>query len=236
MEDNNLYKKEKLGTLWNKLNWNNVTREGGVSFPNGQKPEQLLKILISTFTNENDIVLDYHLGSGTTCAVALKMNRRFIGIEQLDYGKNDSVIRLQNVIGKNIEKNDELIPSNNYDQTGVSKDVKWQGGGSFTYCELSKANQEYIDKINETKDAKSLLKIWKKMQDKAFISYKVDIKTINASIDEFEKLPFKDQKRFLIETLDKNMLYVPYSEIDDVDYSISDEDKKLNHKFYGGKA
>ncbi|AHC14500.1 hypothetical protein L21SP2_1095 [Salinispira pacifica] len=74
------------------------------------------------------------------------------------------------------------------------------------------------------------------MQDKAFISYKVDIKTINASIDEFEKLPFKDQKRFLIETLDKNMLYVPYSEIDDVDYSISDEDKKLNHKFYGGKA
>jgi adenine-specific DNA-methyltransferase len=74
------------------------------------------------------------------------------------------------------------------------------------------------------------------MQDKAFISYKVDIKSINENVADFKELPLEDQKRFLIETLDKNMLYVPYSEIDDADYSINDEDKMLNHKFYGGKA
>ena len=66
--------------------------------------------------------------------------------------------------------------------------------------------REFIDKIHEAEDGKSLHKIWKIMQDKAFISYKVDIKTINASINEFEDLPLEEQKCFLIETLDKNML------------------------------
>jgi adenine-specific DNA-methyltransferase len=121
-------------------------------------------------------------------------------------------------------------------KSGISKSVNWQGGGSFIFCELAKANQEYIDKINDAEESKTLLKIWRSMQDKAFISYKVDIKAINDNVAKFEELPLEDQKRFLIEILDKNMLYVPYSEIDDADYNISDEDKKLNHKFYGGKA
>lgn len=67
-------------------------------------------------SNENDIILDYHLGSGTTAAVTLN-KRQCIGIEQLDYAENDSVIRLQNVI--------------NGDQSGISKSVNWQGGGSL---------------------------------------------------------------------------------------------------------
>jgi adenine-specific DNA-methyltransferase len=186
------------------------------------KPEKVIKKIINISTNPGDIVLDFFAGSGTTASVAIKMNRQVITMEQMDYVDTFTVKRLERVV-----KGDDI---------GISKDVKWQGGGSFIFCELAKANQEYIDKINEAKEAKSLLKIWKTMQDKAFISYKVDIKTITASIAEFEELTFEDQKRFLIETLDKNMLYVPYSEIDDADYDISDEDKKLNHKFYGGKA
>ena len=71
------------------------------------------------------------------------------------------------------------------------------------------------------------------MQEKAFISYKVDPKTINANISEFESLTLDEQKRFLIELLDKNQLYVNHSEIDDEDYSVTDTDKRLNRQFYG---
>ncbi len=49
------------------------------------KPEKLLQRIIEISTNENDIVLDYHLGSGTTAAVAHKMVRQYFGIEQMDY-------------------------------------------------------------------------------------------------------------------------------------------------------
>ena len=96
-------------------------------------------------TNINDIVLDYHLGSGTTVAVAHKMNRQYIGIEQLDYGENDSVVRLQNVI--------------NCDTSGISKSLNWQGGGEFVYLELKKHNQNFIDQIETAKDTKAILKI-----------------------------------------------------------------------------
>jgi adenine-specific DNA-methyltransferase len=71
----------------------------------------------------HDIILDYHLGSGTTAAVAHKCNRQYIGVEQLDYGNNDSVQRLRNVI--------------NGDQTGISKAVNWQGGCGYRFYELA---------------------------------------------------------------------------------------------------
>ncbi|MDI9355064.1 MAG: site-specific DNA-methyltransferase [Cyanobium sp. MAG06] len=64
----------------------------------GQKSEALLKRIIEISTNPNDIVLDYHLGSGTTAAVAHKMGRQYIGIEQMDYIENISVERLKKVI------------------------------------------------------------------------------------------------------------------------------------------
>jgi len=219
--DGNQKMAQLLGDLWTDIDFQNTQNEGGVSLTNGKKPEALLKRIIDLTTNENDIVMDYHFGSGTTGAVAHKTNRQYIGLEQLDYGKNDSTIRLQNVI--------------NNDSSGISKAVKWKGGGSFLYCELAKANQEYIDKINSSKDSNELKEIWKVMQEKAFISYNVAIKSINDNFSEFDELTLEDQKRFLIEVLDKNMLYVPFSEIEDIDYQISDEDKKLNKLFYGGK-
>lgn len=49
------------------------------------KPEGLLKQIVALATVENDIVLDFFMGSATTLAVAMKMNRKFIGIEQMDY-------------------------------------------------------------------------------------------------------------------------------------------------------
>ncbi|MFW1953966.1 DNA methyltransferase, partial [Acinetobacter beijerinckii] len=70
---------------------------GDVVFEN-PKPENLIQRAIELSTDENDIVLDYHLGSGTTCAVAHKMGRRWIGIEQMDYIEDITKERLKKVI------------------------------------------------------------------------------------------------------------------------------------------
>ena len=82
---------------------------------NNPKPEKLLQRIIEISTQEGDLVLDYHLGSGTTCAVAHKMGRRYIGIEQMDYVEDIVVERLKKVIAG--------------EQGGISKSVDWQGGG-----------------------------------------------------------------------------------------------------------
>ena len=147
------------------------------------KPEKLLKRIIDLTTTENDIVLDYHLGSGTTAAVAHKMKRQYIGIEQLDYGENDSTIRLQKVI--------------NADASGVSKAVNWQGGGSFTYLELKKYNQTFIEHIEAAKNSKQLLKIWEQMKAKSFLNYNVDLKKQDAHIEDFKQLELAQQKEHL---------------------------------------
>ncbi|WGZ52106.1 site-specific DNA-methyltransferase [Enterobacter hormaechei] len=182
------------------------------------KPERLLKRVLEIGSQEGDLVMDFFMGAGTTCAVAMKMNRKFIGIEQMDYIDDVSIARLVKVIEG--------------EQGGISKDVKWDGGGEFVYCELAQANQIFVDAIHSAKSPEELLTIWSTMQDKAFLSYRVNPKAFDESKNDFVELSFADQKKFLIETLDKNMLYVPLSEIDDATYEISDADKAMNKKFF----
>lgn len=201
--------------------YNNVASEGEVSFRNGKKPEELLKLLIELFSNRNDFILDYHLGSGTTASVAHKIGRKYIGVEQIIYGENGCVFRLQNVIKG--------------EKTGISEKIKWQGGGSFIYCELASDNQTFVESIMSSTTKEELQTIFKEMQTKAFLSYKIDIKNINETVEDFAGLSVEDQKKFLLELLDKNMLYVPYSEIDDTTFGIPQEVKELNHKFYSLK-
>lgn len=196
------------------------------------KPERLLQKIIQIATIENDLVLDFHLGSGTTAAVAHKMGRRYIGVEQMDYIETITVERLKKVIGRKVTPEDKLIEELEYDTGGISKAVNWQGGGSFVYCELNRANQTFIDQIQTATSAEELQNIWQAMQERAFLSYKINPKTIDANQSEFEALTFEEQQRFLVEVLDKNMLYVPYSEIDDVTYGVSAEEKVLNKKFF----
>lgn len=210
-----------LTNIWTDIAYEGIANEGGVKLKKGKKPEKLLRRIISMATQEGDLVLDFHLGSGTTCAVAHKMNRKYIGIEQLDYGQNDGVIRLKNVI--------------NGDKTGVSKLEKWTGGGSFVLCELKKANQIFIDEILVKENDDELCKLWAKMQKNAFISYKVTPQSIASTADSFESLSIEEKKRFLIEVLDKNMLYINLSDIENNDFSVSDEEKRLTNLFYSMK-
>lgn len=220
-----------LCDLWNDIDFQNTQNEGGVSFPTAKKPEILLYRIIDLATQKNDIVLDYHLGSGTTAAVAHKMGRRFIGIEQMDYGENDSVVRLRKVIGGKIK--DGMFEKNIWDKSGISKAVDWKGGGSFVYCELAKANQNFVDEIDNAETKEQLNIIWENIQINGFLSWKVNPKTINEEINDFSELSIEDSKRFLIEVLDKNLLYIPLSEIDNQEFNVSVEDKLLTNKFYG---
>ncbi|MBO8158977.1 site-specific DNA-methyltransferase [Thermosyntropha sp.] len=192
--------------------------EGNVSFKSGKKPEKLIKRIIELVTEPGDIVLDFFLGSGTTCAVAHKMGRQYIGIEQLDYGENSALARLKNVIAG--------------EQTGISKSVSWLGGGSFIYMELAKINEVFIERIREAETTDDLINLWQEMKSSSFLSYKVDSLLFDENIEEFKNMNFPEQKRILAEILDKNNLYVNYSEIDDAIYNISYKDKVLNEMFY----
>lgn len=185
------------------------------------KPESVVAFFIKSITVEKDIVIDFFLGSGTTAAVAHKMNRRYIGIDQMDYIEDTACNRLTKVIEG--------------EQGGISKSVNWQGGGSFVYCELAKANQQFTDDIEQASSSEELVTIWKQMQETGFLSWKVNPKEINANADDFTTLAIEDQKCFLIECLDKNLLYVPYSEIDNAEFGISENDKKINNQFYQTK-
>jgi len=200
--------------------YNNVSKQGDVEFRNGKKPEELLKFLIQIFTTSDDIVLDYHLGSGTTAAVAHKLGRQYIGLEQLQSQIDLSIQRISNVI--------------NGDQTGISEDedVNWQGGGSFVYLELKKYNQTFIEQIEAAKDTETLLQIWEQMKAKSFFKYSVDLQKFQKKIEEFKQLSLKQQKEILCELLDKNQLYINLSSLNDADFACSEEEKKVTRDFY----
>ena len=225
------YKGQVIQNIWTDIPIVNPMAKEQTTFST-QKPEKLLERIIQCSTVEGDLILDFHLGSGTTCATAHKMKRRYIGIEQMDYIDSITVQRLKKVIGKENKHATKLLSEMECDRAGISKSVNWQGGGSFIYGELMLYNEAYIDRIQKVKTTKDLRGIWNEIQGKGLISYKVDPKTINENISDFEKLNLDEQKRFLVEILDKNQLYVNYSEIDDKEYSISESDKKLNRKFY----
>jgi len=214
---------KQIDNFWGDIG--NMNRSSDVSYDlSGQKPEKLIERIIRLATLEGDIVLDFFLGSGTTCAVAHKMGRQYIGIEQLNYGENDSVVRLQNVIKG--------------DPSGISKAVNWQGGGDFIYCELMKYNEAFMNRIHAAKTREELVQIWREMAEGSFLNWYVNPAMSEEAVKDFEALGkepggLEKQKRLLAELLDKNQLYVNLSEIDDAQFEVSEGDKALNRAFYG---
>ena len=186
------------------------------------KPERLLKKILEITTDESDLVLDFFMGSATTQAVAMKMNRRFIGIEQIDYINEVSVSRLQKVIAG--------------EQGGISKDVNWLGGGSFVYTELMPKNMGYLQDIIHAKTLDNLKVVYNRMLEGTDTMEPADI-SFRADLDKIDWLEgFNENKRLLIKLLDKNGLYYNYSEIDDANVRelISDDDYSFNKQFYKG--
>ncbi|WP_217521899.1 DNA methyltransferase [Vibrio metschnikovii] len=217
--DGKLTPSMQLSNIWTDISYEGIASEGSVTLKGGKKPEKLIRRIIEMASNEGDLILDYHLGSGTTAATAHKLNRQYIGIEQLNYGVNDCVNRLRKVILG--------------DNSGVSKLANWQGGGSFVYCELAELASKYSDRVEQAQSSDELIAIWDDLKESSNLSYKVDPKQFDKNISLFKDLSFEDQQRFLIEAIDKNQLYVNYSDIDDENNSISEQDKKFNKQFYG---
>jgi adenine-specific DNA-methyltransferase len=221
-----IIKNEKVNDFWDRKFISNAARgEGEIrGMDRMKKPEKLISFILELGSKKDDIILDYNLGTGTTCAVAHKMNRRYIGIEQLDYGENSASVRLKNVI--------------NGDQTGISKSVNWQGGGDFVYLELAKWNEEAKDKILKAKSVTELEKLFNELYERYFLNYNVKTKEFRDKIlkeEGFKKLGLKEQKNLFVEMLDMNQMYVNFSERADKKYNLSKEDIALSEEFYNGK-
>lgn len=218
-----------LSTVWSDIQQvyadPRAYKEGNVAdvevikeFSGGQKPEALIARIIEMTTDAGDLVLDFHLGTGTTAATAHKLGRRYIGAEQMQSQIDIILKRLPKVIsGEN---------------AGISKKVNWQGGGSFVYCELAAANQTFVDEIFAAESTADLKKIWERMQQSGFLSWKVEPKQFDENAKAFEELSLDDQKLFLVECLDKNLLYIPLSEVDNDEFGLDSKDRELTRKFY----
>ncbi|MBU2634254.1 MAG: hypothetical protein KJ674_03330, partial [Nanoarchaeota archaeon] len=211
----------KIKTHWIGKRYNATTSGTGVLKKLlGEKvfsyPKSLYAILdtLKIMTSNDDIILDFFAGSGTTGHATLELNkedgenRKFILVEQLDEHIKICKERIKKVMQKEKIKN------------------------SFVHCELMKYNELFVEKIQKAKNIKELLKIWKEMKEKSFLNYNVDIKKFDGEIDEFKKLSLTKQKHILFALLNKNQLYVNLSEIGDKEFKISNEDKNINKEFY----
>lgn len=184
----------------------------------GQKSEKLIERIIKAHTDENDMVLDFFGGTGTTAAVAHKMKRRYILCEQLDKHVDIILRRMKKVIAG--------------EQSGISKRNNWHGGGSFVYCELAQLNDKYLEAITKAENDEQLKSVWLEIAKNGFISSYVSPQEIDPNADDFKSLSFEDKKRLFLALLDKNMLYVNYCDIDDETYDISEADKAFTNSFY----
>ncbi|MGX9364005.1 DNA methyltransferase [Mycoplasma sp. 527] len=181
------------------------------------KPESFIYYLILHSTEVDDIVLDFFLGSGTTAAVAHKMRRQYIGIEQMDYIENITVSRLNKVI--------------NGEQTGESILADWTGGGSFVYCELAQNTQKWVDLVKKATEY-NIVDVKNQILNSNDIIPYLSKAEIESSLSTFDSLSLDEKKARLISIINKNKLYINYSQIDDESYGISEADKQFNKSFY----
>ena len=211
------YKGQPINSLWSDVFVINPMSSERIEFGAGQKPEALIERIFYMVTNEDDLILDYHLGSGTTCSVAHKMGRRYIGVEQMDYIENITVERMKRVIDG--------------EQGGISKAVDWQGGGSFVYCELLENAATLIDKIQAASED-TINEIKSEIySDERIVPY-ITRAELKKADEEFNSLELEDKKKVLISLVDKNKLYVNYSDMEDESYAISESDKAFTKSFY----
>ena len=182
------------------------------------KPENLIKAILEVTTVEGDIVLDFFGGSGTTAAVAHKMGRQYILCEQMDYINTVTVPRLQKVIDG--------------EQGGISEAVNWQGGGSFVYCELMEQNESIVSVLQAADTSEEVQAILNRVTGDGPIIPSVLPDDLRSHMDEFAQMPLEQQKKLVMELIDKNKLYVNLCDMDDEELVVNDADKAFTRCFY----
>ncbi|GHQ21940.1 site-specific DNA-methyltransferase [Helicobacter pylori] len=193
-----------------------VSKMLGTEEIKGQKSEKLIQRILEVSTNENDLVLDFFAGSGTTCAVAHKMKRRYIGIEQMDYIETITKERLKKVIEG--------------EQGGISKKCDFKGGGSFVYAELKEVNLEIKRQILNANSKSECLKIFDNLSER-FLK-RADCKIDEIDSEEFHNLDLNEQKRICCALLDSNEDYLNLGDMDEDAWGIDKITKKYNEIFY----
>ncbi|GAA9390394.1 site-specific DNA-methyltransferase [Helicobacter pylori] len=194
----------------------NINKEANLVWKAGKKPERLIRDILEISTQENDLVLDFFAGSGTTCTVAHKMKRRYIGIEQMDYIETITKERLKKVIEG--------------EQGGISKKCDFKGGGSFVYAELKEVNLEVKKQILNAKSKSECLKIFNDLNER-FLK-RADCKIDGIHSEEFQNLDLNEQKRIHCVLLDSNEDYLNLSDMDEDAWGIDGITKKYNEIFY----
>ncbi|WRC88263.1 site-specific DNA-methyltransferase [Helicobacter pylori] len=222
--------KYPLEDTWNSNKWdklNSIAIDSSVSRVDetiaiddenfkGQKPESLIQRILEVSTNENDLVLDFFAGSGTTCTVAHKMKRHYIGIEQMDYIETITKERLKKVIEG--------------EQGGISKKCGFKGGGSFVYAELKEVNLEIKKQILNANSKSECLKIFDNLSER-FLK-RADCKIDEIHSEEFQNLDLNEQKRIYCACLDSNEDYLSLGDMDEDAWEIDESTKKYNEIFY----
>lgn len=211
----------QLTNIWSDIAYEGIAREGGVTLKRGKKPERLLKRVIEMSSVEGDLVMDFFLGSGTTAAVAMKLKRRFVGFEQLDYVHEKAIPRLRGVIAG--------------DQEGITKLVGWSGGESFVFCELMERNPSILKRIESASDDE-LEAILEELADSPYITHQADVRSIKATLGEFQELPLTEKRLFLAHLIDKNSFYVELANAKDDTLNVSKNDLRLNNLLHGEAA
>lgn len=210
-----------ISTSWDEKKYNanhhgkrylqNMVPDGEVSFP---KSIFAVMDVIQLTTSHDDIVLDFFAGSGTTGEAVLNMNdqdkgnRQFILIEQLNEHVSVTTKRVSKAL----------------DNVRNSRDI--------VYFALAKYNQKAMDLIQDCKNYDEIWTLWQRLCEEFFLGYNVEIKAFEENQDAFKELSLDEQKEILVEMLNKNNLYINLSDIDDVEYGISEDIKLINKDFY----
>lgn len=218
MRDGKYVYQDRVGTLWSDIQYNNLAKEGEISFPNGKKPEALIQRVLDLTTEPGDLVLDFFLGSGSTAAVAHKMGRRYLGVEQLDYITSVTVPRLEKVLAG--------------EQSGISRAQNWQGGGSFVYVELAEQGEKLMVELQEAESANEVQRVLQKATAQGLLRASVLPSDLKSNENEFDELSLIDQKNMVAELIDKNRLYVNASGIEDDDLELDLADIAFTKSFY----
>jgi len=197
---------------------------GGDKVFNNPKSIYATLDVIKMFSDgDDDIILDFFAGSGTTAHAVLQLNkednmhRKFICIEQMDYIKDVTKNRISKIIEGSIEFNKEVFSYPNE---------------NFIYMELKKYNQNYIDLITDTKNLKELETLYVDMRNNAFLKFWFDRKEFEEG-SKFRNLNIEARKQKLIEILDENQLYLNYADMNDTRHKVTNDEKFLTNKFYG---
>lgn len=198
---------------------NSHLKKMGIDFSN-PKPESVVAFFIRAITEEDDVVLDFFAGSGTTLATALKMNRKFVGVEQMDYIETATKKRLKCVIDG--------------EQGEISKDVNWQGGGSFIYMELKKYNQDYLDRLMEVTSIPDVEAVYEDMQKNAFLKFFFDKREFEKD-ENFRSKTWEQRRDMLVDILDENQLYLNLQDMRDSKHKVTNDEMALTDRFYGVK-